>query len=335
MKHVIILIFCLTISAQCSAIDFAGSGVLRVAGNGVLRLAGIYTGPEPLTGWINPTMTALNLPAPAVVTSYNDDADAYKVFDHATGTGPTIGGGEVGWVKLDFGAGNAQTCNVLYLYNSINSHGVNGWEFYGSNDDSAWTLLGTGTAHYQNLKQELDITNSTAYRYYRFNWTSWYDVTMMYIYEIMLYNIDPRPDFGYMNATMTANNAPSPNVVSDSGSHAQAYYAFDHNTGSNAGLDSTNGWIKYYFGYGNLKIINHVYLKNMELFGIKTWTIAGSNDNTNWTTLGTGVAADNETRQSLPITTTQAYMYYRLSWTDSYAETGMDAYIYEVELWRE
>lgn len=134
---------------------------------------------------------------------------------------------------------------------------------------------------------------------------------------------------------MTSNTEPSPNVVSSSEGVTTAWHAFDHNLTSNAYFGmGVSDWIKFDFGSGNSETCNKIYLKNMEMFGVKGWTLAGSNNDSSWTTLGTGTAADNETLQGFTISNTTAYRYYRLTADTSYGE-GMGTYIFELELWNE
>ena len=144
------------------------------------------------------------------------------------------------------------------------------------------------------------------------------------------------PSSGWLNATMTSNTAPSPNVVTSSEGVTTAWHGFDHDLGSNAylGMGISGDWIKFDFGSGNSKICNKIYIKNMELFGVQSWTLAGSNDDSTWMDLGTGTAADNETLQGFAILNTTAYRYYRLTADMSYGE-GMGTYIYELELYNE
>jgi len=191
MIRFLLLLICIAIPAQVFALDFAGSGILRFAGNGVLRLAGIYTGPELLTGWINPVMTGLTTPSPYVVTDDRGYGDAWEIFDHNTSSSGNLGIAWItgySWVKIDFGAGNPQLCNTLYVRNS-NGYGPKDFNFDGSNNDSDWTLLGGGTFANVTATQTFTLSNTTPYRYYRLSWTTGYDTTSCFFYELMLYNV--------------------------------------------------------------------------------------------------------------------------------------------------
>lgn len=146
----------------------------------------------------------------------------------------------------------------------------------------------------------------------------------------------PSPSSGWLNATMTSNTEPSPNVVSSSEGTATVWHGFDHDLNSNAylGMSISGDWIKFDFGSGNSEICNKIYIKNMELFGVENWTLAGSNNDSSWTDIGTGAAADNETLQGFTIINTTSYRYYRLT-VDSAYGAGMGTYIFELELWNE
>lgn len=114
------------------------------------------------------------------------------------------------------------------------------------------------------------------------------------------------------------------------------WHGFDHDLNSNAylGMSISGDWIKFDFGSGNSEICNKIYIKNMELFGVQNWTLAGSNNDSSWTDIGTGAAADNETLQGFTIINTTSYRYYRLT-VDSAYGLGMGTYIFELELWNE
>ena len=80
--------------------------------------------------------------------------------------------------KVDFGSGNAWVVQSYTMTEIHSGEYVSGartpknWVFEGSNDNSSWTTLDTQsgqTAVSANNKRTFPITNSTAYRYYRFN----------------------------------------------------------------------------------------------------------------------------------------------------------------------
>lgn len=84
------------------------------------------------------------------------------------------------WLKYDFGAGNAKTI-TRYTLSNAESYSYNrtrapkDWTFEGSNDDTNWTVLNTQagiTWSCDACSKTYDLSNSTAYRYYRFKITA-------------------------------------------------------------------------------------------------------------------------------------------------------------------
>jgi hypothetical protein len=84
--------------------------------------------------------------------------------------------GPTGWLRYDFGAGNAQTVKGYAVINAdVANRDPKDWQFQGSNDGSTWTTLDT-----QNNQSFLtrphantyNIGNTTAYRYYQINVTA-------------------------------------------------------------------------------------------------------------------------------------------------------------------
>lgn len=146
---------------------------------------------------------------------------------------------------------------------------------------------------------------------------------------------EPPPSI-WLNATMTSNTEPSPNACSNSESMMNAYLAFDHSYVNwmevGYAMEGTVGWVKFDFGSGVTQVCNKIVLSNVSTMGIKDWTFAGSNNDSTWTSLGTGTAADSGDRQSFAISNTTAYRYYRLTAESTHDTGGMGTWITEVEL---
>lgn len=97
--------------------------------------------------------------------------------------------------------------------------------------------------------------------------------------------------------TMTANDEPSPVVVSASSESGGAVFnAFDDVTNNWWWLSGNDGtepqWIKMDLGSGNSASVNSYYMtssfNNATYPGMpKDWTLEGSNDDSNWTVIDT------------------------------------------------
>ncbi|HEY8903079.1 MAG TPA: RICIN domain-containing protein, partial [Chthoniobacterales bacterium] len=96
-----------------------------------------------------------------------------------------------GWIQYDFGAGNAQAVK-RYTVNSadVPARDPIAWSLLGSQDGSAWTTLDTQSGQSFAIpmaQNTYNISNTTAYRYYRLNITSNNGATGVAISELGLW----------------------------------------------------------------------------------------------------------------------------------------------------
>jgi hypothetical protein len=138
-----------------------------------------------------------------------------------------------------------------------------------------------------------------------------------------------------LNATMTSNIAPSPNVATSAWHppFGAAYLAFDGNYATSFidQLLKGTGFLKYDFGAGNAKVSTSFKLKNKLNLGPNAYVFAGSNDDSTYDTLKSGNATNNETLNTYSFSNTTAYRYYKFSWSSLHG--GSEAEIFEVEIW--
>jgi len=83
------------------------------------------------------------------------------------------------WLKCDWGAGVARIVDqILLTKNNVSSNGslIKDFVFAGSNNDSTWTTLYSGTAAngIDGAQEAFTFVNTTAYRYYKITITSNY-----------------------------------------------------------------------------------------------------------------------------------------------------------------
>jgi len=148
---------------------------------------------------------------------------------------------------------------------------------------------------------------------------------------------EPGPPAGWMNATMTALDAPSPHVVSfvGFGSGSDIWKWFDHDEGTVATyseLPVAGKGVKYNFGTASAAQITELKVKNVSGQGLENWTLSASHDDVSYDQLATGTFLDNETLQSATFTNTDKYQYYKIIY-DSVHSAGTTIQMYEVELW--
>ena len=118
-------------------------------------------------------MTSNNSPSPYVASANNEleGKAAYRAFDGSNSVWGSSG--TSGWLKLDYGAGNAPVL-IGYAIKSYEDPAFQNvmpknWTFKGSNNDTDWTTLDTRTnitGWTASAWKEFWFSNSTGYRYY-------------------------------------------------------------------------------------------------------------------------------------------------------------------------
>lgn len=143
----------------------------------------------------------------------------------------------------------------------------------------------------------------------------------------------------YATADMTAADAPSPNVVSASTQYNTTYVPWKAFNQSNVDVNdcwasqsaqAMPQWLKFDFGSGNTKVINKYKWISRNVSGAnspKSWTLDGSNDNSNWTTLSTvsnisNISTGNTSSDWYRFSNSTPYRYYRINVTDFYNNAG-------------
>ena len=141
---------------------------------------------------------------------------------------------------------------------------------------------------------------------------------------------------------MTANNTPSPNVVSASSALWPAYGAFAHSVVFGIGQvwlsenGQTTGWLKFDFGSGNthivLKYTLSFYSGSSVTRAPKSWTLQGSNNDVDWDVLDTQtnvIAWSSSEMRTYSFANSTDYRYYKLNIT---ANQGDNDYVTVGEL---
>ena len=127
-----------------------------------------------------PTMTDYTVPAGVVAASseVNTDNRAWRAFDRDSGNTRWLANTTTGWIRYDFGAGNAKVIRYYAITGQNDTATYRNplsWTLDGSNDASSWTTLhsvASTPAFSQNETRTFQTTNTTAYRYYRINITA-------------------------------------------------------------------------------------------------------------------------------------------------------------------
>lgn len=104
--------------------------------------------------------------------------------------------------------------------------------------------------------------------------------------------------------------------------------ACDKNTGTRSAGDGSAfpHWWKYDFGAGNNKIIQQVSILPFSN-EVKDFQVQASNNNTDWTTLGTFQHGNNSNLENFYFSNIDAYRYYRLLASNNWAGSGYNSMI--------
>lgn len=146
---------------------------------------------------------------------------------------------------------------------------------------------------------------------------------------------------GQIVATMTANDAPSPVVISsDIAVPASAYKFFDGDTNTYAGIENGE-YVKVDLGAGNSETLTGISIfptysaRLGRLLGaIKTFTLYGSNNDSTWTAILTNQSVlDIDGWQTFNFDVVSAYRYFKIipseNWSEQY---GGAAWVSEIKL---
>ncbi|MEQ6355281.1 discoidin domain-containing protein [Lysinibacillus sp. M3] len=131
--------------------------------------------------WHETKMTSNTTPSPLVASAsgeYNTTYQAWKAFDGTKDVSAwlTVANTTTGWIKLDLG--RKVITNALKMTcrggstDAITRAMPKDFEIYGSNDDLAFTLLGSfkNQTDWKFLEERVfELGNSLEYRYFRFN----------------------------------------------------------------------------------------------------------------------------------------------------------------------
>ena len=199
------------------------------------------------------------------------------------------------------------------------------FELYGSNNDSDWDQLLSDTVTNSDSLQTFEVSNSTAYRYYKIIITStYYEATgdQASFIELALYEA----------LTLTGNygsdicSGGTPTTLNEYNSSYSADKAFDNNNTTYAHSSGVpDWWAKYDLGVGNGKIVNKYSIRSRPddtgSWAFKDWTLQGSNNDSDWDTLDTRTneyfGVGYQRWFTLPTYNSTSYRYYRIYVTDT------------------
>ena len=140
--------------------------------------------PTTNTGYALSAAITESNPYTITASTTRSGCEAYKAFDQTTGVWGSANTVTTGYIQIDLGAGNAKLINRYQLQAGSDSSGNQGfpaaWTLYGSNNGSDWTSLDSRSgitspgqnAWWPGASSYRDFTNTTAYRYFKFEITA-------------------------------------------------------------------------------------------------------------------------------------------------------------------
>lgn len=183
----ILLLFAASLPLMAN-ISFAPDGVAWLSDGGVIWLRSnvIATGTSSSSD-VTATMTSFSTPSPYVVTAYAGSYQAgWKAFDHSTTSTNYWGADRAGtWIVFDFSASFSYAIQKVRFLGETGNNNPKSFNIIAWNDgDPASTTLYIGTGTNALTWQEFSWTNTTQYRYVKFDNKSTIGGSALRIYEI-------------------------------------------------------------------------------------------------------------------------------------------------------
>ena len=295
---------------------------------------------------ITPVMTANNAPSPYVASAsseYNSSYAAWKAFDHSVSTLWDAGlNVTTGWLKFDFNLGTIVRSYFMYASTGYQNYHPTAWTFEGSNDNSNWTILDSrsGISWSAEELKTFSFINETTYRYYRIN-VSASGSTELIICELEMFVgttsltpilISPQGWTGswshnsttstftgsgaYAGRTIVATSSAAVNQTCYPGLVFDSDVTYAINTMWQVAGNQT---ITFNFGTGySLKVNSYKVWNGNSGYYSNSWTLSGSNDGTNWTSLDVRAGVGLISGSVYTISSPAFYQYYKIVVSNAY-----------------
>lgn len=222
-------------------------------------------------------------------------------------------------ITWDYGFGNLRRITEFRLRQQYGaSHGT--WAIEASNDASVWTTLSSFALGAAGAVTEYPFTNPNAYRYYRLRQVSGASSNGPYVYQFEFKIADHAPTAPRAtNSGGQGNRSGSITVTTDAtlseGTASNLVDGEVFNNGSDAIRFPGGESGKFFkFDFATARVINKLFLRNDQPADNGTFDIEGSNDDSSWTTIASGLAwYVTDPYVCMFFNNTTAYRYYRLS----------------------
>jgi hypothetical protein len=231
-------------------------------------------------------------------------------------------------LKFDFGAGNAQIIDEFtWFQDNSATHGA--FNFAGSNDDSSYTDLLIGLTLGGATSTAYPVTNTTGYRYYKLYQTGGLSNNTSWLEEIEFKTMpsnrtgtsyDNLGGRGVRSALITGSYSGLSGGCGSNYAQPLVDGSFVSDCATSAAWGNVGGAVSltFDFGIGESRVIDEFsWWQDIDATH-GTWTIAGSDDDSSYTDLLTGITlgvSSGYQAAAFPFTNTTGYRYYRLTKT--------------------
>lgn len=292
---------------------------------------------------IIPQLASASQDGYVVSVSNTANGNVYQMFDRASNTfcaGEFSNGEWIATIQLP-SATIVRGVQMMARGGGDYNQAPSIFSIQGSNDGSSWTSIQSFSATWTtaNELKAFALTNTTAYSYYRMVATASTSGTYCALAELGLTTEPSLRAVDYVvddYAVPVMSSASQDDYVITSKSQHSGKYAnwkaFDRNSGSSwacGGDDVSDGdkncdvWIQAELA--SAKVVNCLTLVSQsggENQCPRDFTLDGSNNGTDWTTLLTVTNQDTFNTQSWEVSNTTAYTYYRLNITKNNVANG-------------
>jgi len=216
--------------------------------------------------------------------------------------------------------------------------GIKEYKIQGSNDNSTWTDIASGTLNSATVYTPVSIPveNDNYYQYYRVLAVSIHDPvnqSATAVCFVQFYGRADQTEYQALVPTMTSNTTPSGECSGVFVYNNEPWKAFDGNGDASTSVRSLDYHgndfsITYKFENPICVLKSYVYA-NVPSYQITSYKIQASNDGNNWIDL-TGPITNNYSGVSTVLNNTNSYLYYRVQVLDGYVNT---AFINEIQFY--
>lgn len=249
----------------------------------------------------------------------NDNNNSTYCYDPSHGTKY--------WI-YDLGSGVTKKARRIALLSKqvdATSYGIKDFVLYGSNNGYDWTTLRSGQQLNNGDWQYYDFANAVYYRYYKILFIgSWYNDISVWASEAELHEMTGDADGDIFSSGYPYGGMASPEN------------ACDNNESTKYGQATAQGNQWWAYDAVDSKVMRRLRMKaapvNTGAYGIKNFTLYGSNNYSDWYIIYAGTQANNGNWQEYIFNNNATpYRYYKIDFRGGCYYSVDWIYVYEIE----